>query len=66
MKISVNGETRDVAPGTTLSQFVAGLKLGGLKVAVERNLSLVPKEQYDATPLAEGDRLEVVTFVGGG
>ncbi len=66
MKISVNGETRDVAPGTTLSQLVAGLSLGGLKVAVERNFNIVPRQEYDATVLVEGDRLEVVTFVGGG
>ncbi len=66
MKISVNGETRDVAPGTTLSQLVAGLSLGGLKVAVERNFNIVPRQEYNATVLVEGDRLEVVTFVGGG
>ena len=66
MKISLNGQTREVAPGTTLSQLVAGLSLGGLKVAVERNFNIVPREQFDATVLAEGDRLEVVTFVGGG
>ncbi len=66
MKISVNGEARDVAPGTTIEQLVAGLSLGGLKVAVERNFNIVPREQYGATALAEGDRLEVVTFVGGG
>lgn len=66
MKISLNGETREIAPGTTLSQLVAGLSLGGVKVAVERNFNIVPREQYDATVLVEGDRIEVVTFVGGG
>jgi sulfur carrier protein len=66
LKISVNGETRDVAPGTTLASLVAGLKLGGLKVAVERNFNIVARQEYDATVLVEGDRLEVVTFVGGG
>jgi thiamine biosynthesis protein ThiS len=66
LKISLNGETREIAPGTTLSQLVAGLSLGGVKVAVERNFNIVPREQYDATVLVEGDRIEVVTFVGGG
>ncbi len=66
MKVSVNGEMQEVAPGTTLAQFVAGMKLGGLRVAVERNFNIVPKDQFDVTRLEEGDRLEVVTFVGGG
>ena len=66
MKVSINGEPREVAPGTTLAQLVAGLSLGGLRVAVERNFNIVPRELYDATVLEEGDRLEVVTFVGGG
>ncbi len=66
MRVSVNDEAREVAPGTTLAQFIAGMKLGGLRVAVERNFNIVPREQYDATTLEEGDRIEVVTFVGGG
>ncbi len=66
MRISVNGQGREIAAGTTLSQLLAGLDLGGMRVAVERNLNIVPRNEYDATVLAEGDRLEVVTFVGGG
>ena len=66
MKIQVNGEERQVERGTTLAQLVAGLKLGAVRVAVERNLEIVPGAQYDKTALAEGDRLEIVTFVGGG
>ena len=66
MKISVNGDEREIAQGTTVAQFVEGLRLGGARVAVERNDEIIPRSQYDVTALAEGDRLEVVTFVGGG
>jgi len=66
LKIQLNGEPREIAAETTVAQLVAGLDLRGLRVAVERNFNIVPKDQYDATTLVEGDRLEVVTFVGGG
>lgn len=66
MRITVNGKEQDVAPGTTLAQLIAALAVKADRIATERNLSIVPKAQYAETVLAEGDKLEIVTFVGGG
>lgn len=63
--ITVNGEARQVPAGTTVAGLIALLGLPG-KVAVERNLDVVPRAEHAETPLAAGDRLEIVTFVGGG
>jgi thiamine biosynthesis protein ThiS len=52
--------------GTTVEKLIAELGLGDRKVAVERNRMVVPRAEHATTELAEGDRLEVVTFVGGG
>ena len=65
MRIQVNGEPRDVAAATILA-LVEDLGLDARKVAVERNLSIVPKSLHATTPIADGDRIEVVQFVGGG
>jgi len=65
MRIQVNGEPRDVAAATILA-LVEELGLDARKVAVERNLSIVPKSLHATTPIADGDRIEVVQFVGGG
>lgn len=65
MQIQVNGELREVH-ATTILTLVEELGLDVRKVAVERNLEIVPKSQHAATPVAEGDRIEVVQFVGGG
>ena len=65
MRIQVNGEPREVAAATILA-LVEELGLDARKVAVERNLSIVPKSLHATTPIAEGDRIEVVQFVGGG
>ena len=66
MRLRVNGLSREVPEGSTVASLLEGLELGPERVAVERNGAIVPKPEYDATPLAEGDRLEVVQFVGGG
>ena len=65
MRIQVNGELREVAAATVLA-LVEELGLDVRKVAVERNLEIVPKSLHAATPVADGDRFEVVQFVGGG
>ena len=65
MRIEVNGEPREVT-ATTVLALVEELGLDSRKVAVERNLEIVPKSLHAATPIAEGDRIEVVQFVGGG
>jgi sulfur carrier protein len=62
----INGETRTVPHGTTVAALVAELGFGDRRVAVERNREVVPRAQHGTTVLAAGDRLEVVTFVGGG
>ena len=65
MRIQVNGEPREVAAETVLA-LVEELGLDVRKVAVERNLEIVPRSLHGATVLSDGDRIEVVQFVGGG
>lgn len=64
--ITVNGEPRQVASGTTVAELLESLRLEPRHVAVEVNLELVPRAAHLHRRLAEGDRLEVVTLVGGG
>ena len=66
MRVEINGEPREIAPGSTVATLLASLGLADRPVAVERNQAIVPRAQHGATPLAEGDRLELVQFVGGG
>lgn len=64
--IVVNGKPRQLAAGTTVAQLIRELGLGDQRVAVERNRDVVPRAEHAATVLAAGDRVELVTFVGGG
>ncbi|MBW7945812.1 MAG: sulfur carrier protein ThiS [Sphingomonadaceae bacterium] len=66
ISITVNGEPRRIAPGASIAALVAELDLDPTRVAVERNLEIVPKSAYAEVALADGDRLEIVHFVGGG
>lgn len=66
VKIEVNGESREVADGLTVEGLVAELGLRPEIVAVERNRELVARARRGATRLEPGDRIEVVTLVGGG
>jgi thiamine biosynthesis protein ThiS len=66
MRLVVNGEERQVEASTTVTQLLALLGLGNTLVAVERNEEIVPRAKHQATTLQEGDRIEVVHFVGGG
>ena len=66
MQISLNGELRTFDGVADVAALVAELGLDPRKVAVERNLEIVPRSTYAATPLADGDRIEIVTFIGGG
>lgn len=66
MKLTVNGEPRDAPEGATVETLVAALGIDRRKIAVERNQEIVPRTQHAATRLAEGDRIEIVTMVGGG
>lgn len=66
MQLTVNGETRSLEGAQNVAALVAALGLDPRKVAVERNLEIVPKSAYGATALADGDRIEIVHFIGGG
>ncbi len=66
LEIHLNGEARQVTVGTTVAQLLAQLGLAGKPVAVEVNEQVVKQAQHGAHALAQGDRVEVVTFVGGG
>lgn len=66
IRIQLNGEAREVPDGLTLASLLDWLKLPTDRVAVERNLEIVPRDNWTATPIRVGDRLEVVHFVGGG
>jgi sulfur carrier protein len=64
--IHVNGQPRQVESGTTIADVLAGLDAKPALLAVERNRSIVPKAEHGTTELHDGDRVEIVTFVGGG
>ncbi|WP_324783753.1 sulfur carrier protein ThiS [Streptomyces sp. H51] len=66
MNISVNGELREVPPGTALDTVVRALAPASSGVAAALNETVVPRAQWPSTPLAEGDRVEVLTAVQGG
>ena len=65
MRIEVNGEHREIEAGTILN-LVETLGLNPKKVAVERNLEIVPRSLHGETALGDGDRIEIVQLVGGG
>jgi thiamine biosynthesis protein ThiS len=66
MRISLNTEEHDLAEGSTVEALLAQFKLDTRKVAVEVNLAIVPRSLYADTPLKDGDRIEIVKFIGGG
>jgi thiamine biosynthesis protein ThiS len=66
MKLQINGEAREFAAPLTLAGLLEQLGMKADRVAVELNRNIVPRGQWEETTLAEGDRLEIVQFVGGG
>jgi thiamine biosynthesis protein ThiS len=66
MQLKINGETRLVESAKTVAEMLGELALDPTKTVVEKNGEIVARERFDATPLAEGDVLELVRFVGGG
>jgi thiamine biosynthesis protein ThiS len=62
----VNGEAREVSAATTVEALVTLLGLDRRKLAIERNLEIVPRSMFASTALLDGDRIEIVAFVGGG
>jgi thiamine biosynthesis protein ThiS len=66
IQVSVNGETLQVPSGCTIAALLQLLSLDRARVAVEHNLRVVPRAEHAERRLNHGDRLEIVTFVGGG
>jgi thiamine biosynthesis protein ThiS len=66
MKLTINGESREFAPLSTVSELLARLAMKPDRVAVELNRELVPRNRWATTEVSEGDKLEIVHFVGGG
>lgn len=65
MEIMINGETKTVAGGT-VAELLGQLGVDPARVAIELNLEILPKAEYGTRFLSEGDRIEIVHFVGGG
>lgn len=66
MKITLNGEPKDLTEAVSVEAFLGNLGIDARKVAVERNLEIVPKSEFGSTVVRDGDRVEVVHFIGGG
>lgn len=66
MNISVNGEAHQFDTSINVADLLNHLGLPESKIAVECNLEIVPKSAYDSTILTDGDRIEIVHFIGGG
>ena len=66
MKLTLNGEAREVAIDITLSELLASMQLADKMVLVERNGDAIPRADFPAITLGEGDTIEIVRMVGGG
>ncbi len=66
LAIRLNGEPCTLAGPQCVAALLESLKVGGLRVAVELNRTVVPRAEYEKTLLQDGDEVEVITFVGGG
>jgi thiamine biosynthesis protein ThiS len=66
MHITVNGRTQDIEPGRTLHGLLLSMNLDPSVVVAELNQDIVPGEKFVSTSLSAGDRLELLSFVGGG
>ena len=66
LSLRINGEPREIERPLSLGELLSTLGLDPAKIAVERNLEIVPRSQYTEVTVGEGDRLEIVHFIGGG
>jgi sulfur carrier protein len=66
MHITLNGEARDCAPGSSITSLLEAAGYAGKRVAVEVNLDIVPRSAHATHLLAEGDKVEIVHAIGGG
>jgi thiamine biosynthesis protein ThiS len=66
MNLTINGEAREFSSNLTVASLLAELGLKSDRVAVELNRDLLPRDRWNETHLSDGDKLEIVHFVGGG
>jgi len=66
LNLTINGELRALKAPLTVAGLLEQLGLAAAKVAVERNLEIVPRSAYGDVAVADGDRFEIVRFIGGG
>ena len=66
ISVTINGEPRQIAEGSSIAAMIADFGLDPKKVAVERNLEIVPRSTLGEVEVADGDKFEIVHFVGGG
>ncbi len=66
LSVTINGEPRQIAEGSSIATMIADFGLDPKKVAVERNLEIVPRSTLGEVAVADGDQFEIVHFVGGG
>jgi thiamine biosynthesis protein ThiS len=66
VRVTVNGEPRDLPDSITIAELVGQLGLSQRRIAVEVNRDILPREQYAAHSLRDGDAVEIVHFIGGG
>ena len=66
LAITINGERREAPQGATVADLLQQLNLPSGRVAIERNLEILPRPQWSQTEVQPGDRYEIVHFVGGG
>ena len=64
--IEVNGQSKEMAPNSTISDLLEEMALTERRVAVEHNLEIVPRSQHSITALNQGDQIEIVHAIGGG
>jgi|KBSMisStandDraft_5_1062788.scaffolds.fasta_scaffold345888_2 thiamine biosynthesis protein ThiS len=66
MHVQINGESRPVPPALSVADLLTHLRLDARMVAVELNRAVIKRALYGSTPVADGDEIEIVAFVGGG
>jgi thiamine biosynthesis protein ThiS len=66
LTITLNGEPFTTEGPLTIADLLARLDIDGARVAVERNIAIVKRDRYATTEISDGDRIEIVNFVGGG
>lgn len=66
IKITLNGEEYHIKENQSISDLVRELDLDVTKIAIERNLEIIANDNFSNTPILENDRIEIVSFIGGG